>query len=310
LADALLARGDGVVVLDDLSTGRPDNIAHLRSHAAFQFVQGSILDERVVDALAGACDEVYHLAAAVGVKLIVDDPVHTIQTNVTGTEVVLAAAERHGRKTFIASTSEVYGKDARPGGGRFKESDDLTFGASLRWCYGCSKALDEYFARALWKQRRLPVVIGRFFNTVGPRQTSAYGMVVPRFIQQALAAQPITVYGDGRQVRTFGWVGDVVRAVVALMRDPATAGETFNIGGDEAVTVEELAERVRRRTGSSSEIVHVPYEEAYGSGFEDAEYRVPDITKLRAKIGYRPTKTLDAILDAVIASYRARRTDP
>ena len=306
LAEALLARGTDVVALDDLSTGRLDNIRHLTDHGGFRFVHGSILDAAAVQALAESCDEIYHLGAAVGVKLIFAHPVRTIETNVKGTEVVLDAAGRYRRKTFIASTSEVYGKDVRTGG-RFKETDDITFGTSLRWCYASSKALDEYLARAFCVERDLPVVIGRYFNAVGPRQSGVYGMAVPRFVQQALEGKPITVYGDGKQVRSFTWVGDAVRASVALMRHPATGGEVFNIGSDEAVTVLELAERVRRLCGSASEIVHMSYEEAYGPGFEDTRYRVPDITKLSAVIGYRPTKTLDAILAEVIAYFKGDR---
>ncbi len=301
LADALLAQGDDVALLDDLSTGRLNNIRHLRTNARVRFTQGSVQDPAEVDGEVRICDRVFHLAAAVGVKLVIDQPVRTIETNVKGTEVVLEAALRHGRPVFFASTSEVYGKDVRNNGGRFKESDDLTFGMSMRWCYAGSKALDEYLARAYHSERGLPVVIGRFFNTVGPRQVGAYGMVVPRFVKQALARQPITVYGDGTQVRSFGWVGDTVHAVCALMETPAAVGEVFNIGSDEPTSIRGLAERVKRMTETLSEIVHVPYEEALGRGFEDIYYRVPDISKLRQTIDYRPTKTLDDILWAVIA---------
>ncbi len=303
LAEALLSRGHEVVALDDLSTGSLDNIRHLLDRPGFRFVPGSILDAAVVDSRVQECQQVYHLGAAVGVKLIVEQPVRTIETNVKGTQVVLEAALRYGRNAFIASTSEVYGKDVSRNGGRFKETDDVTFGVSMRWCYASSKALDEYLARAYHIEKGLPIVIGRFFNTVGPRQSDAYGMVVPRFVKQALAGIPITIYGDGKQVRSFGWVGDAVQAACTLMEHPQAVGGIFNIGSNEAVTIQRLAERVKSLTESASEIVHVLYEEAYGAGFEDIRYRVPDITKLKQTIGYRPTKSLDAILTEVITFF-------
>jgi len=309
LADILLERGAEVVALDDLSTGRLENIRHLTNRAGFRFVRGSVLDPAAVEDAARDCQHLYHLGAAVGVRLIFEQPVRTIETNVRGTEVVLEAAARHRAKVFIASSSEVYGKDVRDGAARFRETDDITMGVSLRWSYAGSKALDEYLARAYYAERGTPVVIGRLFNTVGPRQTGAYGMAVPRFVRQALAGEPITVYGDGMQVRTFTWVRDAVEAIVALMQHPGAVGEIFNIGSDEVVTIQELAERVRRLAESSSVIEHVPYEEAYGVGFEDTRYRVPDITKLAAAIGYRPTKGLDAILREVIAYFRAGAGD-
>jgi UDP-glucose 4-epimerase len=300
LAEVLLADGAEVVLLDDLSTGRLDNVRHLLDNPRVTFVHGSVLDPHVVRPLVDRCDQVYHLAAAVGVRLVVRHPVRTIETNVRGTQVVLEAAVRSRRPVFLSSTSEVYGKDVRADGERFRESDDVTLGTSLRWCYASSKALDEYLARAYHLEKGLPVVIGRFFNTVGPRQSDAYGMVVPRFVRQALAGEPITVYGDGAQVRSFGWVGDVVRAAVALMKVPQAAGEVFNIGSDEPVTIRDLAGRVKTLADSRSEIVYVPYEAVYGRGFEDIRYRVPDISKLRRVIGYRPTRSLDDILRAVI----------
>ncbi len=300
LAEALLAEGAEVVLLDDLSTGRLENVRHLLERPAVTFVRGSVLDPDVVDAQVRRCDQVYHLAAAVGVRLVFQHPVRTIETNVRGTQVVLEAALRHGRPVFVSSTSEVYGKDVGNRGGGFRESDDVTFGTSLRWCYAASKALDEYLARAYHAEKGLPVVIGRFFNTVGPRQSDAYGMVVPRFVRQALAGRPITVYGDGTQVRSFGWVGDVVRATVALMKTPAAVGGVFNIGSDEPITIRDLAVRVKTLAASRSEIVFIPYEAAYGEGFEDIRYRVPDITRLRQTIGYRPTVSLDDMLRAVI----------
>jgi UDP-glucose 4-epimerase len=299
------------VVLDNLSTGNRQNIAHLERRTGFQFVAGSILDEAIVDDLVGACDHVYHLAAAVGVRLIVEQPLRTIETNVRGSEIVLGAAARWGRPVFLASTSEVYGKDPRDERVRqFRETDDITFGNSLRWCYASSKAVDEYLARAYHATRGLPVVIGRFFNTVGARQSGAYGMAVPRFVQQALSAEPITVYDDGRQVRSFTWVGDAVGAAVSLMDHPETKGQVYNIGSDEAVTIRELAERVQRLTQSRSEIVHIPYETVYGAGFEETRYRVPDLTKIAGAIGYRPTKKLDDILRDVITYTKAARPQP
>ena len=306
LAEALIGAGARVAVLDDLSTGRRENVSALLGHPSFRLVEGSILDEALVEAEVEGCDEVFHLAAAVGVKLIFAHPVRAIEANARGTDVVLRAASRWGRKMFLASTSEVYGRDARNGSRRFRETDEISLGVSMRWSYASAKALDEYLARAYHLEEGLPVVIGRYFNTVGPRQVGAYGMVVPRLVQQALAGEPLTVYGDGTQVRSFTWVGDTVRATVQLMGIPEAAGEIFNIGSDEAVSVLELAERIKRATGSGSEIRFVPYEEAYGEGFEDAEYRVPDISKLRAAIGYRPTRSLDEILSDVIGHFRAQ----
>ncbi|HLY22958.1 MAG TPA: GDP-mannose 4,6-dehydratase [bacterium] len=306
LAEALLDTGAAVTVLDDLSTGRRENIAGLLRHPRFRLVEGSILDEVLMDAEIRDCDEIYHLAAAVGVKLIFERPVRAIKINAGGTENVLEAACRWKRKVFLASTSEVYGKDARNESPGFRETDDIRFGVSMRWCYASAKILDEYQARARYQENGLPVVIGRYFNTVGPRQVGAYGMVMPRLVQQALEGRPLTVYGDGTQVRSFTWVGDAVKATVALMAHPGAVGEIYNIGSDEAVSVIELAERIKRATGTASKIEFVPYKEAYGEGFEDAHHRVPDISKLRTAIGYRPTRTLDEILSGVIAAFRAQ----
>lgn len=300
LSDALIAEGHRVTCLDNLSTGCLENIRHLLGHPRFEFVQGSILDRETVDPLVAAADHVYHLGAAVGVKLIFEHPVQAIATNVTGAEVVLSAAVRHRRKVFVASTSEVYGKDTRDDGRRFRETDDITLGSSIRWCYATSKALDEYLARAYRIEQDLDVVIGRYFNTVGPRQTGAYGMVVPRFVQQVLAGRALTVYGDGRQVRSFTWVSDTVRATIGLMNHPNAAGEVFNIGSEESVAINDLAERVQRLAGRTVETLHVPYEQVYGQGFEDTRYRVPDISKLKTLLGYRPTKSLDEILVEII----------
>ncbi len=301
LAEALLAREYHVTVLDDLSTGTRANIMHLLPHPAFRFVFGSILDAHTVDGLMKQCDMVFHLAAAVGVRLIFQHPLRAVATNVNGTEVVLQAAQRYGLKVFLASTSEVYGKDANSSNGRFKETDDIVLGTSIRWCYACSKAMDEYLSRAYFRERSLPIVIGRFFNAVGPRQTGAYGMVVPRLVEQALTERPLTIYGDGEQVRTFTWVGDVVQAVIRLMDVPAAVGRVFNIGSDEAITINELAHRILHLTGSPAPIVHIPYEKAYGPDFEDTRSRVPDITRLRETIKFAPTLGLDEILGRVIA---------
>jgi len=306
LAEALLAREQEVVVLDDLSTGSLQNILHLMDQPGFEFVLGSITEERAVNDAVAASNVVYHLGAAVGVRLVFEQPVRTIETNVKGTQYVLEACLRHGRKTLIASTSEVYGKDVHNGTGRFREDDDITIGPSIRWCYATSKALDEFLARAYYADKGLPVVIARFFNTVGPRQSPAYGMVMPRFVEQALLDRPITVYGDGSQVRTFTWVGDAVEAVIRLMKTPGAEGDVVNVGSEEPISIRELAERARRLTGSSSEVVFVPYEEAYGPGFEDITYRVPDISKLRRLTGYAPTLTIDEILERVINRARHR----
>jgi len=306
LAEALLARGDQVTVLDDLSTGSLANILDMKSDPRFIFVLGSILDEGRVDALVRECDEVYHLAAAVGVKLVFENPIQTIVVNVRGTEIVLEAALRYAKKPLIVSTSEVYGKDVDPRHLKFRETDDLSLGTSLRWGYACSKALDEYLALSYQKKMGLPAVVVRIFNTVGPRQTGEYGMVVPRFAAQALAGRPITVYGDGSQVRSFCWVKDTVAALLALMDAPAAVGEIFNVGSDEAVTVLELAGRVKAQAASASPVELVPYEQAYGKGFEDIRYRVPDTAKLRGLVGFRPTMDLDGIIGQVLAYLKGR----
>ncbi|MDR7492522.1 MAG: GDP-mannose 4,6-dehydratase [Armatimonadota bacterium] len=306
LAEALLARGNEVIVLDDLSTGSLQNILPLMRRPGFEFVLGSILDEEVVDRAVRGCDAVYHLGAAVGVRLVFEQPVRTIETNVRGTQHVLDACLRHGKKALVASTSEVYGKDVHNGEGRFREDDDITIGPSLRWCYATSKALDEFLARSYWQEKGLPVVIARFFNTVGPRQSPAYGMVVPRFVEAALKEQPITVYGDGSQVRSFTWVGDAVEATVRLMETPQAEGEVFNVGSENVVSIRDLAGRVKEMTESTSPIIFLPYEQAYGPGFEDIRYRVPDIAKLRRYTGFAPRVGLDEILARVVAYTRER----
>ncbi len=306
LADAYIERGDEVCVLDDLSTGSIANIGHLKNHPRFQYTIGSIYNPPLVAELVDACDVVFHLAAAVGVKLIVESPVRTIETNVHGTEVVLAQANKKKKKVLIASTSEVYGVSSQV---PFREDGCLVMGATTkcRWSYACSKALDEFLALAYWREKKLPTVIVRLFNTVGPRQTGHYGMVIPTFVKQALAGQPITVHGDGSQSRCFGYVGDVVEALIQLMDHPAAVGEIFNIGSTEEVTIAELAELVKVLTGSPSDIVCVPYTEAYGEGFEDMPRRVPDISKVRALIGFRPRVALEDILKRVIAYFKEHR---
>ena len=303
LADAYLERGDEVFVLDDLSTGSIDNIRHMRGHARFHYTIESVHHAATVAELVDQCDVVFHLAAAVGVRLIVESPVRTIETNVHGTEVVLAAANKKKKKVLIASTSEVYGLSTDV---PFREDGCLVLGptSKSRWSYACSKAIDEFLALAYWRKRKLPTIIVRLFNTVGPRQTGQYGMVVPTFIKQALTGRPITIHGDGTQSRCFTDVSDVVAALVALMDHPAAVGEVFNIGSSEEVLIEALAQRVKTLTGSTSEIVHIPYEKAYGEGFEDMSRRVPDITKIHTLIGYRPRKSLDAILGGVIDYFR------
>jgi UDP-glucose 4-epimerase len=303
LADAYIARGDEVFVLDDLSTGSIDNIRHLKGHARFHYTIESVHHAATVAELVDQCDVVFHLAAAVGVRLIVESPVRTIETNVHGTEVVLAKANKKKKKVLIASTSEVYGLSEQV---PFREDGNLVLGPTSkgRWSYACSKAIDEFLALAYWRERKLPTVIVRLFNTVGPRQTGQYGMVVPTFIKQALTGRPITIYGDGRQSRCFADVSDIVRALVALMDHPGAVGEVFNIGSNEEVTIGALAERVKTLANSESEIVTVPYEQAYGEGFEDMPRRVPDIGKIERLIGYRPTRSLDEILRSVIEFFR------
>jgi UDP-glucose 4-epimerase len=303
LADTYLERGDEVFILDDLSTGSIENIRHLRSNPRFHYTIESIHHGPTVAELVDQCDVVFHLAAAVGVRLIVESPVRTIETNVHGTEVVLAQANKKKKKVLLASTSEVYGlSDQVP----FREDGNLVLGPTSkgRWSYACSKAIDEFLALAYWRERKLPTVIARLFNTVGPRQTGQYGMVVPTFVKQALTGRPITIHGDGSQSRCFTDVTDVTGALVKLMDHPRAVGQVFNIGSSEEVTIRALAERVRALAGSHSEIVCVPYEQAYGEGFEDMPRRVPDISKIGALIGYRPTRSLEQILERVIAYFR------
>jgi UDP-glucose 4-epimerase len=307
LAEALLRDGHEVSIIDDLSTGSIENIAHLKSREqpGFSYVIDTVTNEPLLAELIDGSDVVYHLAAAVGVRLIVEEPVRTLETNVHGTEVVLKHANKKKKLVIVASTSEVYGKStAVP----FREDGDLTLGPTMkhRWAYACSKAIDEFLALAYWKERKLPVIVARFFNTVGPRQTGRYGMVVPTFVRQALAGQPITVYGDGTQSRCFGYVGDVVWALTRLVQEPRAVGQVFNIGNDQETTIRGLAERIKAKTASSSDIVTIPYEAAYEAGFEDMNRRVPDLAKLKTLIGYEPRVGLDQIIDEVVAYHRAK----
>jgi UDP-glucose 4-epimerase len=300
LSETLLAQGHSVTVIDDLSTGRFENIAHLCPYPHFSFAIETITNETVMDRLASECDIIFHLAAAVGVKLIVERPVHTIETNILGTEMVLRLANRYRRKVLVASTSEVYGKGVRV---PFSEEDDRVIGptSKSRWAYATSKAVDEFLALAYHREKKVPVVVLRFFNTVGPRQMGRYGMVIPRFVKWALAGEPIQVYGTGEQSRCFCNVTDTVRAIIGLMEAPAAVGEIFNIGSDQEVTIKDLAERIKSMTGSSSEIVYVPYDQAYAPGFEDMARRMPDISKIGRVTGWKPTVSLEETLRQVIA---------
>jgi UDP-glucose 4-epimerase len=293
------------MVLDDLSTGSIDNIAHLKPHKSFSYVIDSVMNEPLLAEMLDRSDVVFHLAAAVGVKLIVEQPVHTIETNVHGTEVVLKHANKKKKLVFIASTSEVYGKSTDV---PFREAADLVLGATVkhRWAYACSKLIDEFLALAYWKEKKLPVIVVRLFNTVGPRQTGQYGMVLPTFVRQALAGHPLTVFGDGAQSRSFTYVGDVVGALVALMTEPRAVGEVFNVGNTSEVSIRELAERVIALSGSRAPIQFIPYDEAYEAGFEDMPRRVPDITKLHALVGFTPKMGLDDIIRLVIEHVRQR----
>jgi UDP-glucose 4-epimerase len=306
LSEALLARGDDVFILDNLSTGSIDNILHLRDHPKFHYTIDSVTNEPLLAELIDRCDVVVHLAAAVGVRLIVESPVHTIETNVHGTEVVLKHANKKKKLVMIASTSEVYGKSADV---PFREDADLVLGPTSkhRWAYACSKMIDEFLALAYWKERKLPVIVVRLFNTVGPRQTGQYGMVIPSFVRQALAGQPISVLGDGNQSRSFTYVGDVVRAMVALIDEPRAIGQVFNIGNENEITIGDLAERIKAVAGSTSAIVRIPYDQAYEAGFEDMPRRVPDISKITALIGYAPTVELDEILGRVLEHFRLQQ---
>ncbi len=299
LSDAYLQRGDEVFVIDDLSTGSIENIRHLKDNPRFHYTIDSIHNQPVTAELVDQCDVIFHLAAAVGVKLIVESPVRTIENNVHGTEVVLSLANKKKKKVLVASTSEVYGLSAEV---PFREDGNLVMGATTkgRWSYACSKAIDEFLALAYWREKKLPTIVVRLFNTVGPRQTGQYGMVIPTFVKQALAGRPITVYGSGKQSRCFCYVGDVVGALVKLMDSDGSVGEVFNIGSNQEISILDLAKRVKELTKSESEIVFVPYNEAYEEGFEDMPRRIPDTGKVNKLVGFKPEKRLDEILQAVI----------
>jgi UDP-glucose 4-epimerase len=305
LAEAYLERGDDVYVIDDLSTGSLGNITPLLKNPKFHFMNDSILNRDVMLELTGICDIVVHLAAAVGVKLIIEEPLKSIHTNIVGTEIVLELANKFRKKTLIASTSEVYGRNSKV---PLREDDSRIYGSTelARWSYAATKAMDEFLALAYYRTKQLPIIIARFFNTVGPRQTGRYGMVIPRLIGQALRNEPITVYGDGNQTRSFTYVGDVVRGIVSLVDEPRAVGEIFNIGGEGEISINDLAKRIKAITHTTSDIIHIPYEHAYQEGFEDMERRVPDIAKIRKFVGYRNTFDLNDILLKIVEYEKAK----
>jgi UDP-glucose 4-epimerase len=300
LSERLLEDGHAVLALDDLSTGRYENVAHLEGRPEFELRVASVTDPSVVERCVTECQGVFHLASAVGVRLVVEEPVKTIETIVNGTDLVLRSCARYRRPVLLTSTSEVYGKSEKI---PFSENDDTVMGPTTtrRWAYACAKALDEFLALAHWYQTRLPVVVVRLFNTVGPRQTGRYGMVIPRFISQGLAGEPLTVYGDGTQTRCFAHVLDVIGALVRLIGLPEAVGQVFNVGNDEEISILALAERVQKLTGARSTIRTIPYSEAYTAGFEDMLRRVPNLAKIRQLIGYNPTRNLDQILADTLA---------
>ncbi len=304
LCEALLERGAGVIGLDNLSTGRISNLQQIFNHPEFRFIEGAVSDRDLVDKLLTECDSVYHLAAAVGVKLLTENPLAAIKNNSRGIDTIFELADQHRCKIFFASSSEVYGKAAE---GALRETDPIALGPStvLRWSYGCGKALGEYLGLSYYRQTKLPVVIGRFFNICGPRQTGAYGMVIPRFVEAALTKTEIPVYGDGQQVRSFTYVTDAVHAVIDLMQAKDTEGQVFNIGNPRHVTIADLARLVLKATGSSAPLKFIPYNDAYGPDFEDMEYRVPDISKLEQMIGFRPQVDLEQMLKLIIQNRRS-----
>jgi len=308
LADRLLDDGHQVTVIDNLSTGKLANIQHLDDHSDFHTKIASVMDYHTLEQLVEECDQIFHLAAAVGVKLIMENPVETIVTNVQGTENVLKLASYHDKKVLVASTSEVYGKlmEGNNGISKLKEDGDWKLGPTnkRRWAYACSKAMDEFLSLAYYDEKKLPVVVARFFNTVGPRQTGTYGMVIPNFVQKALLNEPIQVHGDGEQTRCFTYVKDAVDAIVKLMNTEEAEGQVFNVGGEEEISMNELAQKVKELTESRSEITHIPYEKVYGRGFEDMQRRTPDLAKIREAIGYEPTYTTEDILNKVIQYFR------
>lgn len=303
LADHLLSQGDRVLIVDNLSTGRYENVEHLFGRRDVEFVLGSVLNADLVDDVVSRCDTVFHLAAAVGVELIVEKPLESLATNIRGSEIVFEKAHKYGKRILVTSTSEIYGKNASD---RLREDDDRVLGSPLksRWSYSEAKAIDEILAYTYWKEKGLRSVIVRLFNTVGPRQTGSYGMVIPRFVSLAVRGEPLTVHGDGSQTRTFCYVGDVVPALVALVEHPDSYGRVFNVGGTEEVSIAELARRVINLVGSDSKIRHVAYEEAYEEGFEDMPRRVPDITRAHNLVGFEPTVTLDEVIRLVVEEHR------
>jgi len=303
LAERHLGRGDEVHIIDDLSTGSIANIQHLKNDPGFHYHIDTVTNTLLMAELVDLCDLIYHLAAAVGVRLVVESPVRTIETNIRGTEIVLSLAAKKGKRVLVTSTSEVYGKREQV---PFREDDDLVMGPTNkgRWSYACSKAIDEFLALAYWKEKKLPIVIARLFNTVGPRQTGRYGMVVPTFVSQALAGGDITVFGDGRQRRCFVHVKDAVEALAGIAAHPAATGEVYNVGSAHEITILDLAHRIKEMTGSPSRIVCVPYDEAYEEGFEDMLRRVPDISKIGKLLGWQPLASIEDILRGIIESQR------
>jgi len=302
LCEHLLAEGHTVSIIDNLSTGKFSNIAHLQTNPNFQYTIGSILDTKLLENLVSSCDEIYHLAAAVGVKYIIENPLLSLQTNILGTDQILEMANKYKKKVLLASTSEIYGKnDQIP----FKEEDDRVLGSTSisRWSYSCAKAIDEFLAFAYLREKRLPIIIVRLFNTVGPRQTGQYGMVIPKFVKAAQLNQPIIIYGTGKQSRCFADVADVVCGLTTLMSEPKAIGQVFNLGNTEEVTIEDLAMKIKTRTNSQSKIEYKPYEDVFEQGFEDMYRRMPDLTKVKEYIGYAPKYNLDAILERVIKYY-------
>ena len=303
LSDELIAGGNEVVVLDNLSTGRFENIAHLDGNKSFQFVEGSIMNEMLVDKLVERCDVVYHLAAAVGVDLVVKKPLESLITNIKGSEIVLDMVHRYHKKVLITSTSEIYGKNTN---GPLKEDDDRILGSPLkvRWGYSTAKAVDEMLAYIYWKEKKVPTIIVRLFNTVGPRQTGAYGMVIPRFVNQALENKAITVYGTGKQSRCFLHVKDVIKTLIKLMNNKDAVGQVFNIGSQEEISIEDLAKKVIKITKSKSKLIYISYEKAYEEGFEDMQRRVPDTTKVKNLVGFKPTIDLEGTIKSVVEYYK------
>lgn len=308
LCEELLKRNIAVVAFDDLSTGCLENVAHLQDNSNFQLVIGTILNETLVDKFVERCDMVYHLAAAVGVKLIVERPLQSLTTNIKGSEIVLEMCCRYRKKVLVTSTSEIYGKNVH---GLLSEEDDRVLGSPLktRWSYSTAKAIDEVLAYIYWKERKLPTIIVRLFNTVGPRQTGNYGMVIPRFIDQAIENKPLTVFGSGKQSRCFLYVGDTVNAMVKFMENSQAYGQVFNIGSQEEITIEELANKIIKLTKSSSAIKYIPYDEAYEEGFEDMQKRIPNISKAKKFIGFQPTVGLDEIVKMIIEQHKKELID-